>query len=376
MNKNYTLVLLLLVNILSYGQFNPATNGYEKLENPASITVQQENYRNMSGLTGIPCDQNSFWAVSSGQIVSYALNGNTVTTNGNVMPAAGGSLAFCNNLDGGSFTPTFYTNITFTRAAYYNGTGWTNCNAPPKTWIVNGGGYGNFLYFTAHDSVTYNEIGITRYNGTSYDYVYKLSDTSRAITVADLAIDGAGNVWFFVGSHTTLHSDTLNVVSPSGQLLKQFPFQFNTDNAYGCIMLNGIIYIGLGGYNPDHPYTLIPVTINGSSAVAGTPITMPAAPYVDLASCTPGSPLTINEIPKVYELNIYPNPANKTLTITANKIISSIKIVNQQGQNVFQSSKIDQPTFNLDCSLFVVGIYFVEVSSDKGIFTQKFIVQH
>ncbi len=364
MKKSLTILLFLFTcSIATFGQFDPSVNHSGIMEIHSSSVSNIENDMAGSIQTGITCVPNSFWAVYIGQIVSLTLNGNEVINNGNVMPSIGNSLAFCNNLDGGSFTPTFYTNKTSTRAAYYNGTGWTTCSPQPKTWIVNSGGNGNFLYFTAHDSVTYDPIGISRYDGTSYNIVYNLSDTSRAVTVADLVTDEAGNLWFFVGNRTSLASDTLNMLSPSGQLLKQYPFQYNTDNAYGCIMMNGVIYIGLGGANPDHPYTLIPVTIKDNTAIAGTPIPMPANSYADLASCTPGSPLTIKENPVNTQFSIYPNPANdyiRVLSTNPARSLSTLRVYNSLGIIVFRKDKLAANEI-IDISGFPSGIYYIMI---------------
>lgn len=373
MKEISTLLFFLLSGIMSFGQFNPATNSYDKIEMPDVSLGKDDNAGAFAGLNGIDCIPNSFWGIAGGQIVSFTLNGNIVTNNGNVIQAAGGSLAYCNNLDGGSFSPTFYTNSTSTKAAYYNGTVWITCSAPPASWILNTGGNGNFLYFTSNDSVTYDQIGITRYNGSSYTNVYTLSDTSRAITVADIVADEAGNVWFFIGNHTSLASDTLNVVSAGGVLLKQFPFQFNTYNAYGCFMMNGILYIGLGGSNQDHPFTLIPVTISNNTAVAGTPIPMPAINLSDLASCTPGSPLAIFENPELPLFHIYPNPAKDQLYIEfvdPNAVAPSVKIYNSLGTIVFQEN-IHSKSETIDISNLSAGFYYVTI--DK--YCQKFIKQ-
>ena len=356
------LLILLIMSVTVFGQFNPATNSIGSLENIIATPGQKESNAVLSNLAGVPCGQNTFFAVGGANIVSFTLNGSTVTNNGSVATSGGGSLAFCNNMDGGSFSPTFYTNSGFTRAGYYNGTGWTRSTAPPVAWIVNAGGNGNFLYFTSHDSVTHDEIGIVRYNGSSYSSVYTLSDTSRAITVADLAADDAGNVWFFVGRHSDLSTDTLNVVSPSGQLLHQFPFSYNTDNAYGVFMLNGILYIGLGSSNPAHPYTLIPVTITNNTALAGTPIAMPGTTsYSDLASCNAGSPLAIRENQWDHGIRIYPNPVKDLLyiaDINPEILPFNIRILNSLGETVYQKVITDENEA-IDLSGLPSGIFFL-----------------
>ena len=360
--KRFNLLLLcLLAGVSAFSQFNPATNGFEKMENPVSQPLPVQNDGAFAGLAGVPCSPNSFWGVAGGQITSFTLNGNTVTSNGNVTAIPGNGLAYCNNLDGEAFSPTFYSNTTPTKTAYYTGTGWKTSAVTPKSWIVNAGGYGNYLFFTANDSSTFRQTGITRYNGSSYAYVYTIADTGRAITVADLAVDESGNVWFFTGVHYSLITDTLNVMSPSGQMIKQYPFALNTLNAYGCFLLNGTIYIGLGSANLVHPYTLIPVVIYGNTASAGTPIAMPQQTFSDLASCIPGSPFAVNEKQVRQGINLYPNPVRDILYIDrqgGNGQPMLLQIVNDSGETVLRET-IANTHESIDISGLLAGIYLV-----------------
>jgi hypothetical protein len=372
MKKMLLLIVSLLLSFASFSQFNPETNASGPMTGAGPGTAAS-GPDFTSSLAGIPCDANSFWAVGNAKITRLTLNGNSITIAGEVATAGGGSLAWCDNLDGGSFTPTFYTNSTFTRAGWYNGAGWTTCTAPPKSWVVNAGGYGNFLYFTANDSVSHLGTGIVRYTGSAYETVYTLADTSRAITVADLSADDAGNVWFFIGNHTSLISDTLNVVSPSGQLLKQYPFTFNSYNAYGCFMMDGVIYIGLGNSNPDHPNTLVPVTVSGNVATAGVPIPMPATSYSDLAGCNPGSPLAVEEVRNQPGVKILPNPATDFIQLAVSddqRTVSNLRIYNCQGNIVVERINFPVSTA-ISISALRPGIYFLTYGHAR----QKFIVK-
>jgi hypothetical protein len=366
MKKISALLLLLSISYVAFSQFDPATNHYGKMEIPFSSPGQLDNPLSGSGLSGVTCTPNTFWAVYGNQIYSFTLNNNILTENGLVGPAAGGSLAFCNNLDGGSYSPTFYSNSWYTKAAYYNGSGWTTCAATPKWWILNAGGNGNYLYYTSIDSTTHKPVGIARYNGSSYNSVYSLPDTSRSLTVADLAVDDNGNVWFFTGNPKNLVSDTLHVISPTGQFIKKYPFLLNTDNAYGFFMLNSILYLGLGSSNPDYPNTLIPITISNDEALAGDPIAMPAVGYADLASCNAGSPFTIGENSATHGINVYPNPAKDILHIdlaTNSVSPARIRIYAELGMLVFEKLKPGRNE-TVDISGFPTGIYFLRIDNN------------
>jgi len=373
MKKIYALLMLLPLSYVAFGQFNPATNCYGSLETLLSTPARAGESLTRLSPEGVTCNQNSFWAIYGNQIYGFSLIGNTVTNNGSIGNSAGASLAFCNNLDGGSYTPTFYSNSTFSRAAYYNGTGWTTCAAHPKWGLFNAGGNLGYLYFTAHDTNTYMGVGIARYDGTAYNLVYTLPDTTRAVTVADVTVDDYGNVWFFTGSETTLITDTLNVISPSGGFIKKYPFVLNTYNAYGCFMLNGILYIGLGGSNPNHPNTLIPVTINENTVMAGDPISMPVVAYADLASCNAGSPFAINENEATPGFGVYPNPVKDILRIGfgANASASArIRIYNQLGVIVFEKQEAF-PGETIDLSACPAGIYYLMLDRSCRMFIKQ-----
>jgi hypothetical protein len=229
------------------------------------------------------------------------------------------NLAFCNNLDGGGFSPTFYSTQNYNQPVYFNGTGVTTTSTISPNKLLNCGGYGNYLYYIMYDASFLAAQAIVRYDGSNITTIYNLRD-SVTVTVADLAVDSYGDIWFFTGlNNNSYQSDTLNVVSPGGQLLKQYPFSYNTMNAYGCFLLNAILYVGLGASNTAHPNTILPITITSSSATAGTPIAMPGTiTYLDMASCTPGSPLAVREHYALEGVIVYPNPFTNKLTISNN----------------------------------------------------------
>ncbi|MEP7170827.1 MAG: hypothetical protein ABI855_15770, partial [Bacteroidota bacterium] len=242
---NFLVVILSSCFTNVFCQYNPETNSFSSTNEPVVLKpVEQVPVQNLSLAGGFPCNQNSFWATSAG-VDEYALVGTTAVFVSTVCTPQYFNLAYCNNLNGGGFSPTFYDAID-SNAAYYDGAAWNTIplNGPGR--LFNCGGNGNFLYYCVAGAASYPK-SIARYDGVTYTTIYTLPDTNQFISVADLNIDDAGNVWFFTGFPVApYNSDSLNVVSPSGQLIKQFPFSYNTLNAYGSFMLNGIIYIGLG----------------------------------------------------------------------------------------------------------------------------------
>jgi len=310
-----------LCAIPAFTQFNPYTNSFTTMAgDEPGMAARRDNLISYTSASGVPCTANSFWALIPAGIDLFTLNGTVITKVGTTIISGSfdPSLAYCNNLNGGGFTPTFYSTQNNNQVVFYNGSGVTTTSAISSNKILNCGGNGNYLYYIMYDA-SYIAKGIVRYDGTSILNIYSFPGSKEA-TVADLAVDVYGNVWFFTGADDGLfNTDTLNVVSPGGQLLKQFPFAYNTLNGYGCFLLNSILYVGLGSTNATHPNTLLPITITSGSAIAGTPIAMPVTTsYYDLASCTPGSPLSVNEHNALEGIIVYPNPVTDKFTINSN----------------------------------------------------------
>lgn len=358
------------VNVFS--QYNPYTNAFSSATDAAiAMPVQQNSFPDFSQAGGFPCSPNTFWATSGG-VDQYTLTGNTATFVSTVCVPYLYSLAYCNNLNGGAFSPTFYDCIDST-AAYYDGSGWTQIPLQGPGRLFNCGGNGNFLYYCVAPATSWANA-IARYDGVSFTTIYTLADTNQFISVADLNIDDAGNVWFFTGPFALFTTDTLNVVSPSGQLLKQFPFSFNTLSAYGSFMQNGIIYLGLGSANPVHPNTLLPLIIGLNTVTMGTPVPMPSTiNYGDLASCNAGTPLSVEEYAVQADFSLFPNPATDVLTITsAGQLKNECKIIDVNG-SVVQALSVSSKKAEADIHLLEAGVYLIELTNSKGISRKKFI---
>ena len=97
---------------------------------------------------------------------------------------------------------------------------------------------------------------------------------------------------------------------------------------------------------------------------------------VDFSPCS-----GINTLANNVNVNVYPNPNNGQFTLnvnTADVNEMSIRVVNLQGQEVYNRNNFENlNTVNeqIDLSNNANGIYFVIVTTDKGIVTHKMIVQ-
>jgi hypothetical protein len=311
-------------------QFNPLNNTFSPMTgDETGFRGQADNPASFFSLSGVSCRSFSFWAITrTGTetpvtwVDQFTIN-DTVITKIDSGVISGGfdlNLAYCNNVNGGLFSPTFYSTRNHNQIVYYNGTDVTSTPETTSKSFFNCGGYDDYLYYMVYDSLYNKALSVVKYDGTGLTTMYTFPSSITA-TVADIAVDEYGDAWFFSGKNDNLfNTDTLNVVSPGGQMLKRFPFSYKTLNGYGCFLLNSRLYVGLGPSNSEHPNTLLPITVNPDTAIAGTPVNMHLkTSYSDLASCTPGSPLWVNDLSIISKIQVYPNPVNDHLFIRISK---------------------------------------------------------
>ena len=79
------------------------------------------------------------------------------------------------------------------------------------------------------------------------------------------------------------------------------------------------------------------------------------------------------------QIRVYPNPAREMVWIdlsSFNGRVQRIEMMNATGQQVMQPvSNPVQKIQKLDLESLPGGIYFVRLSTDKGIFTKKIIIK-
>lgn len=86
-----------------------------------------------------------------------------------------------------------------------------------------------------------------------------------------------------------------------------------------------------------------------------------------------GPASSVNKYEPNNNLSVYPNPTNSTLQLnfSENNQVKSATILNLNGQKVMEVSGAS----NFDVSALANGLYFIQVLSNNGIHTQKFIKQ-
>jgi len=93
------------------------------------------------------------------------------------------------------------------------------------------------------------------------------------------------------------------------------------------------------------------------------------------SSCEPYLNIVSSKLADLY-LNIYPNPANDVIFISQTGYkISAIKVFNPQGQQVITKPvKPNENTLTIAINTLSKGIYFLQLNTDIGIVSKKFIV--
>jgi hypothetical protein len=104
---------------------------------------------------------------------------------------------------------------------------------------------------------------------------------------------------------------------------------------------------------------------------------------IDISSNDPDEPivtvpveLTVTEVISVddfakYDVEIYPNPVNEILNVSANEILTSIKVYTLLGQEVISIYPENKLSEQLDFSKLSIGTYFVKINIDSKTKTFK-----
>jgi len=71
---------------------------------------------------------------------------------------------------------------------------------------------------------------------------------------------------------------------------------------------------------------------------------------------------------------IYPNPATNTLNINSDSEVSNIKVLNYLGQTI-DNFYVKGMEVTINTSAYNSGIYFIQIETEKGISTQKIVIE-
>jgi len=96
---------------------------------------------------------------------------------------------------------------------------------------------------------------------------------------------------------------------------------------------------------------------------------------VETSGCENITTVGISEATNKLGLSIYPNPNNGIFTLNVKAKNVLVEIMNTQGQVVLTKNNVNTNQ-QIDLSNNAKGIYFVTVTSNEAVTTQKVIVQY
>lgn len=192
-------------------------------------------------------------------------------------------------------------------------------------------------------------------------------------TCADLVVDQLERAWVLTGTHWPV-SDTLRVIDSTGMQICAFPLKepINTLNAYGMMMNQNKIWLGIGRFNTIFPGKLLPLDIIDNEVIPGTPLDFPDLNYSDLESCEVGLPANSDCIPttsisswkKHPFVQVFPNPGNDWIQVRTEILPDKIKLVSTAGillKQILPGNLITE----INIESLPPGLYFLHVQSDS-----------
>lgn len=84
--------------------------------------------------------------------------------------------------------------------------------------------------------------------------------------------------------------------------------------------------------------------------------------------------LGINAVEASINVVTYPNPATEMAYVTAEGTIRSYEMVDALGRKVMNQENVNADVLELNVSNFSAGVYFISVTTDKGVATQRLTV--
>lgn len=77
-----------------------------------------------------------------------------------------------------------------------------------------------------------------------------------------------------------------------------------------------------------------------------------------------------------FRLTVYPNPAKEmVMVLSPDAAITSVAIFNLSGHMVHQASRLNTENYRFNASSLTSGMYFVRVTTDRGIAIRKFVIR-
>jgi hypothetical protein len=154
--------------------------------------------------------------------------------------------------------------------------------------FINLGGFGNSAYFMSNEDRSIWRCGT---NAKATKLI--AFESGSGFGVADLAVDSLERVWAFATApgHFSDAGLKLACISKAGKVVRLFDVEgVSPGNAYGTMLVNGKLYIGIGRQNKHHPNSLVELVLDGNGKLSPGHIIPFKFDAHDLASKFPSVP--------------------------------------------------------------------------------------
>ena len=84
--------------------------------------------------------------------------------------------------------------------------------------------------------------------------------------------------------------------------------------------------------------------------------------------------LGIEDVKPAISVKMWPNPVAEMAFVEAESTIRSYEVVNSLGQRVMGAEHVNASALELNVSSLAAGVYFVSVTTDNGVSTERLSV--
>lgn len=243
--------------------------------------------------------------------------------------------------------------------------------------------YNDLLYFSAYDGLSATQLW--KSDGTSSGTMLAFTKgpgSARSLTVM-------GDNLYFRGS-TTTNGEELYKYDGSAAIpndsLKLSVNSLNFTKSGSTIQVQLTSNANWVTSGKASWVTLTPSTGNGnavlnitasantSSSIRTNTITFTAGLATKTLLITQDATVSVSEINKTDNLNIYPNPSSGIFNISSTQTISNIDVYDVTGKLVYYQNNTKQTNASLDLSNLSNGIYFIYTATENGVVSKSKVV--
>ena len=247
----------------------------------------------------------------------------------------------------------------------------TDCssqNGSPNTGI---GSSGIFTYSTFADNREYLQVQLT--SPLTAGETYDVSFYVKRLTFYSLATDHMGAYFTTTEQSLTTTSAltqfTPQVDNPAGNVLNGTGYTLITGS---FVASGGEEYMIIGNFYDDANTQTQDVESNGN---------LKAYYYIDDISVVQNTGgAGIDDAPKDFSLNVYPNPCTDKISVSVDENINlndlSIKIIDIHGRTLYSDLYGNYVNKEIDLSAFEKGMYMIQVTSGENVMKTEKIILH